>query len=150
MSDIALVIKNKCFDIDYAEGDFVEDEGLETAVSISLFTDQRVTEEELPQGVLEKRGWWGDMFPEVDQDQIGSKLWTLEREKVTEETLARANEFSREALQWMIEDGVADTVEVSGEYDSSRTLRQKVFIFKGEVETRYSVLWDNQPSIRRI
>jgi phage gp46-like protein len=30
------------------------------AIAISLFTDARVTDEELPEGETSKKGWWAD------------------------------------------------------------------------------------------
>lgn len=149
MSDIGLFINNNCFDLQLSEADLVADNGLETAVSISLFTDRRVSEDELPSLETDKRGWWGDMFPEVDQDRIGSRLWTLEREKRTIEVLRRSEELSREALQWMIEDGLAGAITIQSEYNIGNQLIINVDISRPDAESeRYSVLWDEQ-EIRR-
>lgn len=145
MSDIGLFLVNNCWDLKVENGDFVGDEGLETAVSISLFTERRVSDEQLPDQETNKKGWWGDMFPDVDQDQIGSRLWTLERAKRTTETLRLYEDYSREALQWLIEDGVADSVEVSAEYDSNGQLIGTIVIAKpANEETRFLVNWDAQ------
>ena len=51
-------------------------------------------------------------YPEVDEDQIGSRLWTLQRHKALDETRGIAEDLALEALQWMIDDGVAGAVEV--------------------------------------
>lgn len=149
MSDIALVLKNNCFDINILNGDLERDDGLETAVAISLFTDRRVTDEELPQLETKKRGWWGDMYPEIDQDKIGSRLWTLEREKRTSETLRKSEDYTREALDWMIDDNVANTVDVASEYNDDNFLIINVDISRPEQEnSRFSIVWDKQ-QIRR-
>lgn len=149
MSDIGLFINNNCFDLQLGESDLVADNGLETAVSISLFTDRRVSEDELPSLETDRRGWWGDMFPEVDQDRIGSRLWALEREKRTIEVLRRSEELSREALQWMIEDGLAGAITIQSEYNIGNQLIINVDISRPDAESeRYSVLWDEQ-EIRR-
>lgn len=145
MSDIGLFIQNNCFDIDLENGDLKADNGLETAVSISLFTDGRVTEEELPVLETNKRGWWGDMFPEVDQDTIGSRLWTLDRSKVNTETLRRSEELCKESLDWMIEDGLADAIIINSEYNESKQLIINIEITRPDEDTeRFSVLWDEQ------
>ena len=60
MTDIALVLKNNCFDINIKDGDLESDKGLETAVAISIFTEKRVTDEELPELETKKRGWLYD------------------------------------------------------------------------------------------
>lgn len=152
MSDIALVVKNGCFDLDILKGDLLRDEGLETAVAISLFTDKRVNDEELPDLEKSKRGWWGDMFPEIDQDKIGSRLWTLERAKRTQETLRLAEDYAREALQWLIDDGVVSSVSVVASFGSdvlSGAWQLDISIVRpAGNDSRFSVVW-NQQEIRR-
>lgn len=89
MSDIAIKTTGKVFGLSIKDGDLEGDEGLETAVVISLFTDQRVSDDELPVEETSKRGWWADALSEIDQDKIGSKLWLLDRSKRTAETLRK-------------------------------------------------------------
>lgn len=150
MSDIGLFLKDNCFDLRIFEGDLEADNGLETAVAISLFTDKRVTEDELPDLETEKRGWWGDMFSEVDQDQIGSRIWTTSRSKVTQETLRRFEELCEEALEWMKEDGLADEIIVKSEYNEDKQMITTIEITRpNEDVARFSVLWDEQ-ELRRI
>lgn len=88
--------------------DLLRDPGLETAVLISLFSDQRAADEDtLPDRADTKRGWWGDSLTDT---KIGSKIWLLSRSKITNETRANLEQYSREALEWLINDGVADSV----------------------------------------
>ncbi|TCS62594.1 phage GP46 family protein [Varunaivibrio sulfuroxidans] len=107
------------------------DGGLGTAIAISLFTDRRAHPDDiLPgdgaprsggRGGGDRRGWWGDGAPPVvdgapaEGDRIGSRLWLLGREKIVPETIARARTYVREALQWLIDDGVAARVDVAVE-----------------------------------
>lgn len=145
MPDIKLVIRNKVIALNLLAGDLLPDDGLETAVIISLFTDKRVTDDELPAGEESKRGWWGDAFPEIDQDKIGSKLWLLQRSKRTTETLRKWEDYSKEALQWLIEDGVADSIEVTATYNENFQLEAELSIKKPKGRTsRFQVLWDKQ------
>lgn len=98
--------------------DLVSDDGLQTAAIISLFTDRRARDDDtLPDTILgDKRGWWGDLAsPEVEGDEIGSRLWLLEREKTLPEVLIRAEQYVKEALQWMIDDEVAASISVTAE-----------------------------------
>jgi phage gp46-like protein len=44
---------------------------------------------------------------------MGSRLWTLAREKDTASVLQRAPEIVREALAWLLEDRVAASVDVA-------------------------------------
>lgn len=149
MSDIGLFLEDNCFDLALDGDDFKADNGLETAVAISLFSDRRVSDEELPQLEQGKRGWWGDMFPEIDQDRIGSRIWTVLRDKATTEILNRVNELCREALEWMQEDGIAGEIEISSEYNESKQLITSIEISEPDETTqRFSVLWDEQ-ALRR-
>lgn len=88
-----------------------EDDGLETAILISLFTDARA-DGPLDDGDLNLRGWWGDRFSPVAGDEIGSQLWRMTREKDRPDTLVRVKGYAQKALDWMIEDGLAESVMV--------------------------------------
>ena len=95
-------------------GDLASARDLETAVILSLFTDRRAdADDELPDGGDDRRGWWGDGLADRP---LGSRLWLLARAKVTRETRLRAIEYAQEALAWMVDDGVADRVEVDAEW----------------------------------
>lgn len=145
MADIAIKTIGKVFTLQVANGDLSPDEGLETAIVISLFTDKRVSDDELPIEETSKRGWWGDAFPNVDQDKIGSRLWLLERVKRTAETLRKSEDYIKEALNWLIEDGVAASIEVTSSYDENNQLIAAIVVSKPKGRTsRFQLLWDKQ------
>ncbi len=86
-------------------------EPLVRAVVVSLFTWRRAAnDDELPADDL--MGWWGDTYADVDGDRIGSRLWLLWRATLTTDTLSRARDYATEALQWLLDDGVATSVQV--------------------------------------
>jgi phage gp46-like protein len=99
---------------------------LETAVLLSLFTDARAADDDRLPGMKEdRRGWWAA--------PMGSRLWLLAREVATNEVRLRAQDYCRDALQWMIEDGVADQIEVTAEYAAppdQRRLEIEVVIYR--------------------
>lgn len=100
-------------DVQMDGADLRIDDGLYSATIVSLFTDRRAHDDDvLPDGGDDKRGYFGDAFPEVEGDKIGSRLWLLSREKQTQSVLNRAREYAEEALLWMVEDGIAKTVKV--------------------------------------
>lgn len=101
------------FDLALAGSDIETDDGLQTAVVLSLFVDRRVDLDQIPAGA-NARGWWADTVPDTG-DRIGSRLWLLAREKQTQATLNRARDYAIEALQWLIDDGVARAVDVTAE-----------------------------------
>ena len=90
------------------------EKGLETAIIISLFTDRRANEDDvIPDGSANRRGWWADVFPDIENDNIGSRLWLLFREKDMQLVVNRAHDYVVEALQWLIDDGIAKRVDVT-------------------------------------
>lgn len=82
---------------------------LTRAVIISLFSWRRANADDNSPEVM---GWWGDSYPDVANDRIGSRLYLLARRKLTNQTLNEARGYVVEALQWMIEDGVSVRNEI--------------------------------------
>lgn len=155
MSDIALVWDNAAgaADIAVLANDLQRDDGLETAVFLSLFTDRRAEDgDTLPDTVTDRRGWWGDGVPVVPDDRHGSRLWLLSRAKAEPETASRAREYAEEALAWLVEDRVTDRVEVSAELSAGGVLALSVALYRpGRDVTRYryDYVWASQEA-RRI
>lgn len=99
-------------DLLYEGGMPVEGRDLETAVYLSLFLDAPARSgDDVPPGSA-RRGFWADAYSE-DGDVTGSRLWLLERAKPTQSNALRAEEYGREALAWMVRDGLASTVAAS-------------------------------------
>lgn len=117
MTDLAIAWNNEigAGDLCIANADLVRDDGIQSAVLISLFTDARVSEDELPPGITWRRGWWGNAL-EAAGRQYGSKLWLLRRAKQTQQNLTLARDYARQALQWMLDDGAATAIEVTTAY----------------------------------
>ncbi len=91
-------------------------DSLTRAVIISLFSWRRADSADDVDTDQSKQGWWGDSY---SADKIGSKLWLLLRQKITDEVIARAQDYSKEALQWLIDDGLATSVNVTVERSES-------------------------------
>lgn len=84
---------------------------LRRAVEISLFTWRRANASDQLEDD-ERYGWWGDSFPLVANDRIGSRLWLLRRRKLTTETIGAAVTYAQEALKWLLDDGHVTNVQV--------------------------------------
>lgn len=130
------------------DGDLAHENGLTSSVLVSLFTD-RLSEADdfIPDGTDDRRGWWGDLVPvgDLEDDQIGSRLWLLAREKQTTETRLRAEEYARESLEWMIEDGVAASVDVEAEWVRRGLLALGITIHQPDSDDtrfRFAVTWE--------
>lgn len=133
MKDIALTQTDLGqFDASIEGHDLAADDGLETAVTILLFTN--------------KGQWWADQY--LDQP-IGSELHKLETAKVTPDTLTDAERYAIEALQPLIDDGVAKTIDVSAEYTGTHgdVLGLAITITRPDgtdANYRFNDLWEAQ------
>lgn len=83
---------------------------LTRSVVISLFSWRRAEpDDNAPQPM----GWWGDTWPTVQNDRIGSRLYLLRRSTLSNQTPIKAREYITQALAWMQEDGVAARIDTA-------------------------------------
>ena len=110
------------------------DDGLRSAVIVSLCTDRRA--DALPPVVA---------GVPIDGDRIGSRLWLLSREKQLRQVVNRAREYAAEALDWLIEDGIAERVEVDAEILRTGMLGLEIVIHRppgDAVDFRFAFAWE--------
>lgn len=130
MSDITTVWK-----VDKSSGDWLQDHvmlqkgnDLATAIYISLFTDRLADKNDfIPDGTTDRRGWWGDF---QHDHKIGSRLWLLDRSKETNDVLLKARDYVKEALDWMIKDGIVTKFAIRTEFTRSGMLGIYVLAYK--------------------
>jgi len=143
--DVALVWNADIGQADFAvsAGDLLLDAGLKTAVIISLFTDALADpSDQLPDRTDDRRGWAGDPAGgEAPADRLGSTLWLYEGQRQTEPIRRRIEAAARDALAWMVTDGVADRVEVSAAYPFRDRVDLTVIIHQGGVPSRFDIPW---------
>ncbi len=117
-----------------------------TAVAISLFTNRTaLADDPLPSGT-DRRGWWGDHEARDIHGgtPIGSRLWLLSREKQTEQTRVRAEDYCREALAWMVADKLATRIDVACAWFAHQRLGAEIDIIRGpakSIAVRFEKLW---------
>lgn len=111
--DLALIYNPTLQDFDLAvsDADLASEDTLASAVLVSLLCDRLAQQYEVATGA-DRRGWWADAFSE-SRHLLGSRLWLLEREKQLPGVVLRCQKFCEEALQWLIEDGLAKAVTVT-------------------------------------
>ncbi|MEX6089268.1 phage GP46 family protein [Raoultella planticola] len=98
---------------------------LTRAVIVSLFSWRKAEADDNPG---QDNGWWGDSFPTIQNDRIGSRLYLLSREKLTNKIALKAREYISQALQWLVDDGVAVRVDVAAERTGISTLSASIVI----------------------
>jgi phage gp46-like protein len=119
--------------------DLVSDEGLATAVLISLFTDRLAdADEPIPgtapyagKGPADRRGWWGDTPADPTQEAgpsalTGSRFWLRAGWPPTERTARQIELDAREALQWMVDENVARSIDVAASWAARDVIALKV------------------------
>ena len=125
-------------------GDLLTGDELQTAVLISLFTDQLADPDDvLPPGqAADPRGWWADTY---EADQIGSRLWQVFWRVTNQDTLNWANDTATKALQWMIDDGVAASVNVSTQFLGKGQIGMQVVITEPSGKrTSFTYAWQQE------
>lgn len=149
MSDISTTwdVQNGRGDWSVTQGALTSGNDLHTAVLISLFTDRRAAPSDvIPDGTSDRRGWWADIDTNGNLDEWGSRLWLLDRSKSpTQAVLNQAVGYCKEALQWLLDDGVAANIDVIAAWNAPNYLAIQVTIFKvdGTRESlSYDALWN--------
>lgn len=111
------------------------------ALIISLFTWRRKNTSDDSDHPY---GWWGDSYPSIANDKIGSRLYLLARSKLNNQTANFAKIYIKEAVQWMINDGLASRIDVSVKRIDLTVLAATINIFKEDgsnEEYRFDNLW---------
>ena len=98
------------FNLDAITAPIASQEGMNHAVLQSIYNHSESTQNDRARMEKDERGGnWSDELLVM----VGSRDWTLKREKVTAQTLSLAKRFYQESLAWLIKEGHAKTVEVS-------------------------------------
>lgn len=143
--DITLAEIDGALDLALLDGDLATDDGLRTAVALSLLCDRRAEPDDIiPDGTTNRRGWWADAIADEDGDRWGSRLWLLDREKELPEVRRRAEAYAEESLDWLLDDGVANEITVTAETLNRSVLWLRVDIQRGDgtrISDRYQYVW---------
>lgn len=140
-TDITLNTDKGYFDFNWTDsGDFSTDQTLDTAILMSIFCEVRAEYHEMPEERL-RRGWAGNRAG----FEQGSKGWLFEQERVTGSNLAELGVIIKNGLQWLADDGIADSVEVAQPtIRNGLVVVSVVFLQQGErVESKLYELWSS-------
>lgn len=139
MIDLAVQLKQGEYDFVIENQGLKSEIGLKSAILISLLTDARaMPEDNISSSDL--RGWWGDSL-EPESASLGSRLWTLRGRPITA-IMAKAQSFAQEALNWLLEDGVASKIEIKTYRHQTEALGFAITIYSPTREThKYDIIW---------
>jgi phage gp46-like protein len=143
MTDIATVIvldqASGATSIDWVMNgpDLASEDGLQGALLRSIFTDRLANDDdEMPDAIVgdpapDRRGWWGDTPPDGSAAVLnGSRLWLMKRAAPSPTNARRAELYIREALQWLIDGGVAGRIDVATSWLAPDTLQIIVTVYR--------------------
>lgn len=138
------------------DGTLDDTEALATAVIVALGTDRLASlDDELPDpDSTDRRGWWGDLdAAEIWGGwEIGSRLWLMQRAKITGSnaargsTLVRIKHYIQEAIQPFISLRIGTVMDVQVEQIDTQRVDALVRLYRGPttaVELRYQILWQD-------
>jgi len=133
-----------------------ESQELVNAIRVALMTDMLAGPTEiLPDpDSTDRRGWWGDFDADVIWGgwPIGCKNWLLTRAKISDSgagegaTLARAEDYTRQAMRPFLDKKLASRIEVSASRVSIERIEVSITVYRGPkqaIELRYQSLWDD-------
>jgi phage gp46-like protein len=110
--DPQIILTEEGADLDFRGGQPIMDKGLENAVLLSLYTSE---------------GWPGGKLDPKDERYI-SKFNETSKEPLTVESLTRRSNSAREALAWMIRNGVASDISVNTSNPTGQQKSTKIMI----------------------
>lgn len=143
MLDASLTQTIKGYDFNIVNGDIEAVGDFKTAIEVSLFSDARAdrTQIYLPE---KRRGWIGDAATTIEGQNYGSLLWLVQQERLTQSTLNKCVSFVRDALQWMIDQGQASAVDVTGSIVPTKgvAINIQITAVSGNTENHYVSLWE--------
>ena len=123
------------FDIALDANDVKKELGLNSGVFLSIFS----------QGRAEGRGgYWGDFLAEINQDQLGSIVWSFLNKPNTVANRQEIVAAIEASLSWMLEDSVASnvSVELTNVLKGSVEFTIEIERLEDEAVSAFTFLWD--------
>ncbi|EMA7645566.1 phage GP46 family protein [Yersinia enterocolitica] len=104
-------------------------DNLTRAVIISLFTWRRADPDD---DAEQPMGWWGDSYPTIQNDRIGSRLYLLQRTTLTSKTVELARGYLEQALAWLKDDGVVSRITINVQRRGTEILTAEITLYRND------------------
>jgi phage gp46-like protein len=131
------------YDISFTDGDFTLERGLQTAIQMSVFCEQRIDDEHVPP--TQRGGWVGNILQPVKGYEQGSLIWTKYQSNMNPELKSVLEGYLLNAFTWMIEDGIAQDVEAEVNLLANYKIQGIITITKNDgtqIPPQYFDLWE--------
>ncbi|HHH0392480.1 TPA: phage GP46 family protein [Yersinia enterocolitica] len=104
-------------------------DNLTRAVIISLFTWRRADPDD---DAEQPMGWWGDSYPTIQNDRIGSRLYLLQRTTLTNNTVELARGYLEQALAWLKDDGIVSRIAINVQRRGTEILTAEITLYRND------------------
>lgn len=104
-------------------------DSLTRAVIISLFTWRRSDPDDDSEQPM---GWWGDSYPTIQNDRIGSRIYLLQRTTLTNTTVELARGYLEQALAWLKDDGVVSRIAINVQRRGNDILTAEITLYRND------------------
>lgn len=104
-------------------------DSLTRAVIISLFTWRRADPDDDSEQPM---GWWGDSYPTIQNDRIGSRIYLLQRTTLTSKTVELARGYLEQALAWLKDDGVVSRIAINVQRRGTDILTAEITLYRND------------------
>ncbi len=108
--------------VEAEDGSLAHGNDLHTAIAISLHTDAAIDPSESANDA--RRGFWGDEL--LEGPELGSADWAIASGKASTAAAQDLEDSAHKALQWLIDDGVASSIEVTAALANSGRIERFV------------------------
>ena len=104
-------------------------DNLTRSVIISLFSWRRADPDDDSEQPM---GWWGDSYPTIQNDRIGSRLYLLQRTTLTSKTVELARGYLEQALAWLKDDGVVSRITINVQRRGTEILTAEITLNRND------------------
>ena len=116
-------------------------EGFETAIPTSLFTDARAPASAVADPIR-RRGWIGNLLTLDINRELGGLVWLYEQSRLTVDLLNQIRVAARQAVNWMVEDGVVLEIDVTTRVIDSRSIEILIqWTGRDNAVDEFAVIW---------
>jgi len=107
------------WDIDFAGGDIETTQGLDSAIYLSILSENRASASQIKDARL-RRGHFTNEFNNIQNSEVGSLVWYYSGQVVnTQSNASLIQDAIADSLSWILDQGIASDLEVSVEKKGS-------------------------------
>lgn len=129
-------------DIDPETGNIKSTYGMDSTITTCLFTNRRAPASVIPIA-QNRQGWAGDIQTADIQQYLGSTLFAYERFRITQNLLNEVKLAVQDALSFLIEDQIADSIDVTVREDTTGIYIDISIKWDSNTTSQYTQLWRN-------